>query len=73
MVSFEITRLADSGIQAGKSKQLLRLCKTVDITNFAKNHPTVNRTNTWDGHNDRVQGLNNIVHFGFNFFELPVQ
>lgn len=51
----EVTRLINRRIQIGKSKQLVKIGETVNITYVTKKHlPLIDISDAGNGHDDRI-------------------
>lgn len=65
-LSLKVTRLIDRRIQTCKSKQLVWIGETVNITYFTKNHSAIDITDTRNGHDDRIVEFHDIRYLSFN-------
>ena len=68
--SGEIPRLSDFNIQPGKSDQLVRCIKAVNIANFADDDSTKRIANARNGGNDPIDVFEQLVNLLVQFLNL---
>ena len=62
----KISGLAYRWIQAGKGQQLTGVGESMDITDFTKDDPAVDISDTRDRHDDRIMKFHDLSHLSFN-------
>ena len=55
-------------IKVVETKTRIWIGETVNITNFTKNHSTIDISDTRNGHDDRIVVFHNVCHLSFNLF-----
>ena len=45
----------------------------MDVTDPSQNHPAVDGAYSRDGHDDRIEAVYDICHFGFNVVDLAIK
>ena len=55
-------------IKVVETKTRIRIGETVNITNFTKNHSTIDISDTRNGHDDRIVEFHDFCHLSFNLF-----